>query len=135
MPPATVPARRRRLFARHFLQRGELWSSDASWFFTGDGRRFSRPERSSLRGYRTRRAEYRVRNREREEIVLSRTVVTNRQGGSMRGLKQVLFALAILSVMTTSAYAQATLSGVVKDASGAVLPGVTVEASSDVLIE
>jgi hypothetical protein len=53
----------------------------------------------------------------------------------MRGLKQVLFALAILSAMASSAYAQATLAGVVKDASGAVLPGVTVEAASDVLIE
>jgi hypothetical protein len=53
----------------------------------------------------------------------------------MRGLKQVLFALAILAAMSSSAYAQATLSGVVKDASGAVLPGVTVEAASDVLIE
>ena len=37
--------------------------------------------------------------------------------------------------MASSAYAQATLAGVVKDASGAVLPGVTVEAASDVLIE
>src|SRR5207248_5943970 len=33
------------------------------------------------------------------------------------------------------ASAQATISGVVKDASGAVLPGVTVEASSPMLIE
>jgi hypothetical protein len=33
------------------------------------------------------------------------------------------------------AFAQATISGVVKDASGAVLPGVTVEASSPALIE
>src|SRR6476660_767886 len=53
----------------------------------------------------------------------------------MRGLKRVLFALTIFSAMASSAYAQATLAGVVKDASGAVLPGVTVEAASDVLIE
>jgi hypothetical protein len=33
------------------------------------------------------------------------------------------------------AFAQAAIAGVVKDASGAVLPGVTVEASSDALIE
>ena len=33
------------------------------------------------------------------------------------------------------AFAQASISGTVKDASGAVLPGVTIEASSDVLIE
>src|SRR5204862_6990687 len=35
----------------------------------------------------------------------------------------------------TTAYAQASLVGVVKDATGAVLPGVTVEASSPALIE
>ena len=52
----------------------------------------------------------------------------------MRGWKQVLFAIALVTV-SAPAWAQATLSGVVKDASGAVLPGVTVEASSPVLIE
>src|SRR6476469_10452652 len=44
--------------------------------------------------------------------------------------------LAVLVFLwPASAYAQATLSGVVKDASGGVLPGVTVEASSPALIE
>src|SRR5215813_10333247 len=43
-------------------------------------------------------------------------------------------ALALLLVPAT-ARAQSTLTGVVKDASGAVIPGVTVEASSPVLIE
>ena len=38
----------------------------------------------------------------------------------------------LLPVVAT---AQATISGVVRDASGAVLPGVTVEASSPALIE
>ena len=33
------------------------------------------------------------------------------------------------------AFAQASITGVVRDTSGAVLPGVTVEASSPVLIE
>ena len=33
------------------------------------------------------------------------------------------------------AHAQSSITGVVRDTSGAVLPGVTVEASSDVLIE
>ena len=33
------------------------------------------------------------------------------------------------------AFAQSSIAGVAKDTSGAVLPGVTVEASSDVLIE
>jgi len=44
-------------------------------------------------------------------------------------------ALAICIVAPSAAWAQASLAGVVKDASGAVLPGVTVEASSPVLIE
>ncbi len=37
--------------------------------------------------------------------------------------------------MPSVVYAQASIAGVVKDASGAVLPGVTVEAASPVLIE
>jgi hypothetical protein len=37
--------------------------------------------------------------------------------------------------MPSAAFAQASITGVVKDASGAVLPGVTVEASSPALIE
>jgi len=47
-----------------------------------------------------------------------------------------LFAVwALLLLVPRSAFAQATLTGVVKDASGAVLPGVTVEAASPALIE
>ncbi len=43
---------------------------------------------------------------------------------------------ACLTILPTMAYAQgSSIAGIVKDASGAVLPGVTVEASSDVLIE
>jgi Carboxypeptidase regulatory-like domain len=54
----------------------------------------------------------------------------------MRVLKRVLFTFAALVVLLpASAFAQASITGVVKDTSGAVLPGVTVEASSDVLIE
>ena len=54
----------------------------------------------------------------------------------MRRLKRVLFVLAgLVIVLPASAYAQASITGLVKDTSGAVLPGVTVEASSDVLIE
>ena len=41
----------------------------------------------------------------------------------------------IVLLLPTAAFAQATLAGVVKDASGAVMPGVTVEATSDALIE
>ena len=49
--------------------------------------------------------------------------------------QSVLLALACLCVAPASAFAQSTLTGVVKDTSGAVLPGVTVEAASPVLIE
>jgi hypothetical protein len=53
----------------------------------------------------------------------------------MQLLKRMLF-LTCLVTLPASVYAQqATITGVVKDASGAVLPGVTVEASSEVLIE
>ena len=43
--------------------------------------------------------------------------------------------LVMLLLVPISAWAQASLTGTVRDSSGAVLPGVTVEASSDVLIE
>jgi hypothetical protein len=42
---------------------------------------------------------------------------------------------ACLAVIPTMASAQSTITGVVKDTSGAVLPGVTVEAASPALIE
>jgi hypothetical protein len=50
-------------------------------------------------------------------------------------LKSVCLALACLCFVPAAARAQSTLTGVVKDTSGAVLPGVTVEATSPVLIE
>jgi Carboxypeptidase regulatory-like domain len=53
----------------------------------------------------------------------------------MRALKGILFAIACLVVVPAAAYAQASIAGVVKDSSGAVLPGVTVEAASPALIE
>ncbi len=53
----------------------------------------------------------------------------------MRLLRGILFVLCGLAFLPASAFAQATITGVVKDASGAVLPGVTVEAASPVLIE
>ena len=42
---------------------------------------------------------------------------------------------AVLWLCPASAHAQSAIVGVVKDTSGAVLPGVTVEAASDALIE
>ena len=44
-------------------------------------------------------------------------------------------AVVALVLLPTTARAQSAIAGTVKDATGAVLPGVTVEASSDVLIE
>src|SRR5438093_11342105 len=46
-------------------------------------------------------------------------------------------AALLMSVLflPSAVFAQATITGVVKDASGGVLPGVTVEASSPALIE
>src|ERR671930_561158 len=54
----------------------------------------------------------------------------------MRVLRRVLWlVLASLVVLPASVYAQASITGVVKDASGGVLPGAMVEASSPALIE
>src|SRR5580700_3677983 len=55
----------------------------------------------------------------------------------MRGfIRLALLALTCLSIVPAVAHAQgASIAGVVKDTSGAVLPGVTVEATSPVLIE
>jgi len=52
-----------------------------------------------------------------------------------RLLKVSLFALAVGLLAPIAAYAQASITGVVKDTSGAVLPGVTVEVASPALIE
>ena len=43
--------------------------------------------------------------------------------------------VGLLVVVPSTAFAQTSITGIVKDTSGAVLPGVTVEASSPVLIE
>jgi len=53
----------------------------------------------------------------------------------MRGAIRIAAAFLALAVVPGTVFAQATLSGTAKDASGAVLPGVTIEASSPVLIE
>ena len=46
-----------------------------------------------------------------------------------------VFVLTSVALMPATAFAQASIVGTVRDASGAVLPGVTVEASSPALIE
>jgi hypothetical protein len=48
---------------------------------------------------------------------------------------KVIVGFVLLVLLPATAYAQASIVGTVKDASGAVLPGVTVEASSPALIE
>jgi hypothetical protein len=54
----------------------------------------------------------------------------------MHGFKRlVVLVLASLIVLPAAARAQASIAGIVKDTSGAVLPGVTVEAASPALIE
>src|SRR6266508_1689504 len=55
------------------------------------------------------------------------------RSGMHRLLKGILLVVGVL--LPTAAFAQASIVGVVRDASGAVLPGVTVEASSPALIE
>jgi hypothetical protein len=53
----------------------------------------------------------------------------------MRRFVSVLTGILLAILVPSVVYAQASIAGVVKDASGAVLPGVTVEAASPVLIE
>ena len=55
-----------------------------------------------------------------------------------RGARHALAGASVTAVLLLApmtAWAQATITGVVRDTSGAVMPGVTVEASSPVLIE
>jgi hypothetical protein len=49
--------------------------------------------------------------------------------------RHVIGALAFVLLVPHAALAQSAIAGVVRDSTGAVLPGVTVEASSDALIE
>ena len=53
----------------------------------------------------------------------------------MRGVWKCLILAAAAIVLPSVAAAQGILTGTVRDASGAVMPGVTVEAASDALIE
>jgi hypothetical protein len=53
----------------------------------------------------------------------------------MRGASKHFLVLAAIVLLPSLAFAQGTLTGTVRDESGGVLPGVTVEASSPALIE
>jgi hypothetical protein len=55
----------------------------------------------------------------------------------MRFAREIVFGISLLLVVPALAQAQGlgTIAGVVKDAPGAVLPGVTVDVASPALIE
>ena len=53
----------------------------------------------------------------------------------LRIVSRAIGALAVVLLLPAAVFAQAAITGVAKDASGGVLPGVTVEAASPVLIE
>src|SRR5512134_946254 len=53
----------------------------------------------------------------------------------LRFTRVALMLVGFVALVPVMAHAQASIAGVVRDASGAVLPGVTVEATSPVLIE
>src|SRR6185503_11235904 len=57
------------------------------------------------------------------------------KGANMRRIVTLMWVLSLLLLLPSAAHAQASIAGQVRDASGAVLPGVTVEASSPALIE
>src|SRR3954466_11686076 len=54
---------------------------------------------------------------------------------TMRGALKAVLIFAATVLLPSLAFGQGTLTGTVKDQSGSVLPGVTVEASSPALIE
>ncbi|HXH24875.1 MAG TPA: carboxypeptidase regulatory-like domain-containing protein, partial [Vicinamibacterales bacterium] len=53
----------------------------------------------------------------------------------MRIVRRLFVAVAAVTLLPSLAFAQASIAGIVRDTSGGVLPGVTVEAASPVLIE
>jgi hypothetical protein len=59
----------------------------------------------------------------------------NKEGQSMRLIRTFVMVALAAVLLPATAHAQASIVGTVKDTSGAVLPGVTVEAASPVLIE
>src|SRR5688500_16464247 len=64
--------------------------------------------------------------RPRQEVTMS---------PSLRRVRVALLVSFVLTLVPAAVYAQASITGVVRDTSGAVLPGVTVEAESPALIE
>src|SRR4029453_1565578 len=56
-------------------------------------------------------------------------------GHGMRKCLWGMLLVAVVTLLPSSAFAQASIAGSTRDSSGAALPGVTVEASSPALIE
>src|SRR5437868_15129942 len=65
------------------------------------------------------------RNQSQAQITRVRTRVTRPRGGFMRGVKAILWACAFVIALPWAAFAQAgaSITGTVRDSSGAVLPG------------
>src|SRR5262245_28625335 len=64
------------------------------------------------------------------------TLDGKRMEAGMRGLVRTLVVLSAVLLLPAATYAQqASISGAIKDVSGAVLPGVSVEATSPALTE
>src|SRR5439155_6547333 len=69
------------------------------------------------------------------EVAMGFAVMASCSPRFVRGTVRLLGALALGALVPSLAYAQASIAGVAKDSSGLVLPGVTVEVASPVLIE
>jgi carboxypeptidase family protein len=59
----------------------------------------------------------------------------DRCSAQLRWIRSLFCAAWVTLALSSAAYAQSAIAGVVRDSSGAVLPGVTVEAASPALIE
>src|SRR5262245_7782380 len=62
-------------------------------------------------------------------------VIGSPKSPRVRQIVRLVIAAALVALVPAIAHAQTSITGTIRDASGAVLPGVTVEASSPVLIE
>lgn len=73
--------------------------------------------------------------RTRDLMVVNRSCESPKRASGAARLVRVLIAVLVVCGAATAATAQSAIAGVVKDPSGGVLPGVTVEAASPSLIE
>src|ERR1700704_6309112 len=64
-----------------------------------------------------------------------RLQTAGQENQSMRVAAKYLAVLIVVLLIPASVFAQASLTGVVRDSSGGVLPGVTLEAASPAMIE